>query len=473
MIQIKNPVRTKGAKMETSDNRPDEQDYIPKHEKIPDENSGAAPPPDIPEQPNQPVYDDFMYEPIGFGDAGLDAQALDIMDDEKKEPGNAWAITLFITLIIVALALSVFGIWHDITNSKEAVDRIVESRRVVLFQNSKPDSALESEFNRDENGRYSPEAVASMVKPSIVEIFTYGDVMRTQLIGTGSGVVLSEDGYIVTNAHVLLANGYHSIAAEDGNVYEAKIIGRDAKTDIAVIKVDGHKFSPATLGNSSEAKVGEQVMAIGNPAGLTGSVTDGIISAVDRRIKGDSTGFEMTCIQTNAQISPGNSGGALVNMYGQVIGITSSKYVSNSLEGLGFAITIDDALPIIKELIANGFIDGRFRIGIMLIDMSSYEHRATIEKDLGYKIPDDFKGIYVSEIMEDSDINNTDFKAKDFITEINGKTVSTYDEFYDTISKSYGAGDMVPATCAHISKDGDVTYYNIEFLLLEDTSGDY
>ncbi|MDE6774871.1 MAG: S1C family serine protease, partial [Ruminococcus sp.] len=183
--------------------------------------------------------------------------------------------------------------------------------------------------------------------------------------------------------------------------------------------------------------------------------------------------FEMNCLQTNAAISPGNSGGALVNMYGQVIGITSSKYVSGYYEGLGFAITINEAKPIIEELINNGFISGRFRIGITLIDMSSVQNTAVVREELGFDIPEGFSGIYINDISEDSDIANTALQKGDFIIEINSIPVKTYDELYDAITASYGAGDYVPATCAHIDADGMITKYNIEFMLMEDTSGNY
>ena len=270
-----------------------------------------------------------------------------------------------------------------------------------------------------------------------------------------------------------MSKGYHIIKTSDDKAYEAKVIGRDVKTDIAIIKISASNLKPAVFGDSDEVAVGEQVMAIGNPAGLSGSVTDGIVSAVNRKIKSDSTGFEMNCIQTNADISPGNSGGALVNMYGQVIGITSSKYVSSYYEGLGFAITINEAAPIIDELISQGFVSGRFRIGIQLIDMSSDIKIMTIEEELGFELPEDFSGIYIAEISEDCDIANTELKVGDFITEINGKTIKTYNDLYTTISGLYGAGDTVPATCAHLMKNGNIEYYNIEFKLMEDTSGNY
>ena len=354
------------------------------------------------------------------------------------------------------LIIAIFGIIHDIVKSDEIVDKIGNPQQVVLYKESKPKGANDEENFKDENGKYTPEGVASLVKPSIVKIYTYSDYagyMAKKTEGTGSGIVLNEDGYIVTNAHVLKADGFHKVETNDGDFYDAKIIGRDAKTDIAVIKVNAKDLTPATLGDSDEAMVGEQVIAIGNPANLSNTVTDGIVSAVNRKIRSDSTGFEMNCIQTNADISPGNSGGALVNMYGQVIG--------------------NEASPVIEELIKNGFVGGRFRIGIRLRDMETEEKRKALEEVLGYELPEDFKGIYIDSIDEDSDIAKTELKAGDFITEINGKTVSTYDELYDTISSQYEAGDTVPATCAHVDKKGKIDYYNIEFKLMEDTSGNY
>lgn len=428
------------------------------------------------QQPNRPVYDRFMYEPIGFEELERGNGSSDAAEKKSRPTSEKAIAALFFILVFIAAGISVFGIVHDLLKSDEIVDKIGNPQQVVLYKESKPKGANDTENFKDENGRYTTEGAAALVKPSIVKIYTYADYagyVAKKTVGTGSGIVLNEEGYIVTNAHVLQADGYHKVETVDGDFFDAKIVGRDAKTDIAVVKVNAKDLTPATLGDSDEAMVGEQVIAIGNPANLSNTVTDGIVSAVNRKIRSDSTGFEMNCIQTNADISPGNSGGALVNMYGQVIGITSSKYVSAEFEGLGFAITINEASPVIEELIKNGFVAGRFRIGIRLRDMETDAKREALEELIGYKLPEDFKGIYIDSIDEDSDIANTDLKKGDFITEINGKTVSTYDELYDTISSQYEAGDTVPATCAHVDKDGNVSYYSIEFKLMEDTSGNY
>lgn len=437
--------------------------YIPKHERYND---------DYGHEEKTPVYDEFMYKPVGFEEEKPVPPVPDIRK-RKSTGGEKFIIFLFIMIILLSTALALYGIANDIYRSKDVIDKIKTTQHVVLYQEKKPEGANDLSNFVDENGKYTIEGVAAAVKDSIVEIYTYSDSSHNVLSGTGSGVVMSEDGYIVTNAHVLQADGYHTVHTADGKIYDAKIIGRDSKTDIAVIKTENANLVPALFGNSDEAIVGEQVIAVGNPAGLSNTVTDGIISAVNRKIRSDSTGFEMDCIQTNADISPGNSGGALVNMYGQVIGITSSKYVSSSFEGLGFAITINEAMPVIEELIDNGYISGRFRIGIQLIDMDSPEKLILIEQELGFELPEGFEGIYIDTISEDCDIAKTKLKPGDFITEIDGTSVKTYDELYDAISSKYGAGDKVPAKCANVSKNGKITYYDIEFKLMEDTSGDY
>lgn len=441
------------------------ENYIPKYEKSGEEYY---------HEEKKPVYDDFMYEPVGFEENEPVVPELPVnIRTRKSTGGEKFIIFLFIMIILLAVALAVYGIANDVYKSRSFMEKFQSLQHIVLYQQTKPEGANDLSNFVDENGRYTIEGAAAAVKDSIVEIYTYNDSSHNILSGTGSGVVISADGYIVTNAHVLQADGYHSVHTVDDKIYDAQVIGRDSKTDIAVIKVNNANLVPAVLGNSDEAIVGEQVIAVGNPAGLSNTVTDGIISAVNRKIRSDSTGFEMDCIQTNADISPGNSGGALVNMYGQVIGITSSKYVSSSFEGLGFAITINEALPIIEQLIDNGYISGRFRIGIQLIDMSSENKIVLIEQELGFKLPEDFYGVYIDAVSEDCDIANTKLKAGDFITEINGTPVKTYDELYDTISSEFGAGDKVPAKCASVDKKGKVTYYDIEFKLMEDTSGDY
>lgn len=459
----------------------DEKENIYTDGETADENiSKAINETDVPVQENpQADYNtSFVHEPIGFQQNSqinyTEMKAIEEIKIKKQHIRHEHTlIIMFFILIMITLFLGIYGIVADIAGSGKNLSASGNAQNVVIYQNAKPDGANELENFIDDNGRYTTEGAAAAVRESIVEIYTYSDSLHKTLLGTGSGVILSDDGYIVTNAHVLDAKGYHDVHTVDNKIYSAKIVGRDTKTDIAVLKITADKLSPAVLGNSDEVMVGEQVIAVGNPAGLSNTVTDGIVSAVNRKVKSDSTGFEMNCIQTNADISPGNSGGALVNMYGQVIGITSSKYASTLYEGLGFAITINEAKPIIEELINNGFIGGRFRIGITLIGMNDAPSILTIESELGFELPSGFRGIYINDISEDCDIANTELKIGDFITKIDGTPVSTYDELYNAITAKYGAGDKVPATCAHVDENGEISQYEIEFMLMEDTSGDY
>lgn len=467
-----NDEKTDASQSEAEENSAAEAEVNDEHDE-PHRESEAPPP--------ERKYDDFMYEPIGFENqessegeyVPVEGEAVQPKKKHRRTSNERVIILLLALIFLVTIIVAVVSSIRDISRSSDTFSNYTIADSVVIYKSSKPEGANDEENYIDEDGKYTTEGIAAEVRPSIVEIYTYSDIQHSSLVGTGSGIVISEDGYIVTNAHVLQSDDYHTITTYDDKTYEAKIIGRDSKTDIAIIKVSGVTLQPAVLGDSDEVVVGEQVMAIGNPAGLSGTVTDGIVSAVNRKIKSDSTGFEMNCIQTNADISPGNSGGALVNMYGQVIGITSSKYVSSSYEGLGFAITINDAIPIIEELINQGYVSGRFRIGIELIDMSSDTNISAIEELLGFSLPEDFKGVYIASISEDADISNTALEVGDFITAINGKSISTYDDLYDTISSMYSAGDTVPATCAHVDENGNIDYYEIEFMLMEDTSGDY
>lgn len=324
----------------------------------------------------------------------------------------------------------------------------------------------------DESGKYTTEGIAVAVRPSVVEIYTYSDTNYNTIYGTGSGVIMSDDGYVITNAHVLEGAKSYTAVTYDGTKYKVSIVGKDTKTDLAVIKITTEDtLTPAEFGNSDEVVLGEQVMAIGNPGGLTGSITGGYVSGLNRKIKTDSTGFEMNCIQTDAAISPGNSGGALVNMYGQVIGITSSKYVNSSYEGLGFAITINDAKPIIDELISNGYVSGRYKIGI---NFYSPQYAPVIfESETGFTYPENIQGVLIGGIEEDCDIANTEIQAWDFITEVEGQKVTNYDSLMAALENK-NADDTVKAHVVRIiNADGDTKEFDILFRLMPDTSGNY
>lgn len=350
----------------------------------------------------------------------------------------------------------------------------------IIYREGKPtNSNVEKGTGTD--GKYTVEELAAAVSPSIVQI-SAEDADGT-VGSTGSGIILSENGYILTNAHVV--NSFDSFEITTYNSdkpYKAKLIGYDSKSDLAVMQIKANDLIPATIGYSEELSVGEEVVAIGNPAGLTSSVTKGIVSALGRQIRSGSTGFYMDCIQTDAAISPGNSGGALVNMYGQVVGVTSSKYAStyyggSAYEGLGFAISIDQAMPIAEELIKQGYISGRVRIGITFTSLTS--EVAQTEFAANFNITDSpcKEGLWISAIDPKCDIAKSELSVNDIILSVNGQKVNDYDDL-SAIIMEHKAGDELTATCRRYAFGNEKDTlkhrdFTIKFKLMEDTSGDY
>lgn len=409
-----------------------------------------------------------------------------IKAEGKPRKSNALIVTLLILIFAMISALTIYCIYADIRQGSITYNKVYNNLNsdIELEAQNKPVVAKDSDY-RDENGKYTTEGLAEFIRPQIVEIYTYSSDNPDYMIGSGSGIIITKDGYIVTNTHVLEGSQYSLLDETDvkkpdsfivntynDKQFQAEIVGRDSKTDIAVIKIKANNLPAAELGDSDETVLCERVAAIGNPAGLTGSITDGIVSGLNRKIKADSTGFEMDCIQTNAAISPGNSGGALVNMYGQVIGITSSKYVSSSYEGLGFAITINEAKPVIEELISQGYVSGRIKIGITFYSMDNEYTLSVFKEKYGRKLPEKLNGLWVTDISKDCDVSNTELKTDDFILSINGVKVHNYDDL-SLILEGKKAGDVLKAKCARIDDKLNITYFDIEFKVMEDTSGNY
>lgn len=295
-----------------------------------------------------------------------------------------------------------------------------------------------------------PQIIAK-ARPSVVAISTVSGWST----GTGSGVIMTEDGTIMTNAHVVSGAQSITVRVMDGTEYEATLLGVDEKTDLAVIKIDATGLTPAEFGDSSSIVQGEIAVAIGNPLGLAfeGSVTQGIISAVSREIEVD--GRTMTYIQTDAAINPGNSGGALVNGSGQVIGINSVKVSSSDVEGLGFAIPISVALPIAEQLTTYGYVTGRPSIGIGGEDVTDY-------MVYYYRIP---RGVLVGLVTPDSGAEAGGVEVGDVIVGLNGVSVSSMDELTNEKDK-FSPGDTVTLT---VYRSGE--YVELDVVLGESTGG--
>lgn len=300
---------------------------------------------------------------------------------------------------------------------------------IIIDQKSKPNP------NDSNYAVLNAVGVAKIVSNSVVEIWTYANTDQFQPNGQGSGIVLTTDGYIITNAHVVEAAKKFLVMFSDGTEYEALLVGMDLKTDLAVLKVDANGLDAAIFGNSDELELGEDIITIGSPSGLSGTITKGIVSGLNRRIISDYDSYQMNCIQIDAAISPGNSGGALVNMYGQVVGINSSKYVSHEIEGIGFAISINEARPIIETLIKDGEIKGRVRIGIVFVPVS----------DTVAKMSGKVAGLHIQSIDDECDIAQSGLRINDVITHINSTKVTTLEQVHDLINDK-SPGDKISAT---------------------------
>ncbi len=293
--------------------------------------------------------------------------------------------------------------------------------------------------------------VVQKVRPSVVGVIT--ESFRTySTSSTGSGIILSEDGYIVTNNHVVEGGDSIAVTLDDGETYAAELIGTDVKSDIAVLKIDAQNLPAAEFSDSSQVEVGEAAIAIGNPLGLNGTVTAGIISAVDREIQVGSS--NMVLLQTDASINPGNSGGALLNEYGQVIGVNSAKISSEDSEGLGFAIPSNTVGPIVEELIDKGYVSGRPLTGISGRNVSALTAAF-------YNIP---QGILVDQVAPESDAAAKGLTAGDVIIGVDDIRVENISDAC-TLRDEHKAGDTMKLT---FYRQGSTHEINIQ--LMEETN---
>lgn len=287
-------------------------------------------------------------------------------------------------------------------------------------------------------------SVVTKCADSVVEITIetqstlYGHYTYTQE-GNGSGVIISSDGYILTNNHVISGANKISVALRDGTKYEATLIGTDSKTDVAIIKIDANNLTTAVLGDSDALVVGELAIAIGNPLGqLGGTVTDGIISALEREIKLDNS--TMNLIQTNAAINPGNSGGGLFNANGELIGIVVAKSSGVDVEGLGFAIPINDVKDVINDLLEHGYATNRAFLGVQLTDTSynnsnSFSFYSMFFNQMNY-------GALVTDVVADSPAEKAGIQKNDIIVSVNNEVVSQASDVTSKIS-DFEVGDKI------------------------------
>ena len=327
----------------------------------------------------------------------------------------------------------------------------------VVIQQVAPSSTADSASGSDSSitaasccgSSLTTEQVADRVSPSVVVITTeqvvysqwswYGQNQVES--GAGSGVIISSDGYILTCAHVV--DGASTITVTIGDKdYTATVVGEDSTSDIAVIKVDADGLTPAIVGDSDKLAVGDNVLAVGNPLGeLGGTVTSGIVSALNRSvsIQSSSSGSPRSLIQMDASVSPGNSGGGLFNMNGELIGIVNAKSSSSDAEGLGFAIPINDAIKVAQELLENGYVTGRPYLGITYLGVEDAQTAA----QLGVNA----YGVYVVEVVKGGPAERAGLQSGDRIVSIDGTEIASKDDL-GTLMQKHAAGDTLNITIA-------------------------
>ena len=320
------------------------------------------------------------------------------------------------------------------------------ANRTTLLEGTRPATVVEVSNVTGKDPLTAPEIYAAYVGSTVgitTEIVTTnGWGQPVSQAAAGSGFVITDDGYILTNYHVIEDASSIQVSFIDGSTYDAELVGGESENDIAVLKIDAAGLTPVVIGDSDNVKVGEQVVAIGNPLGeLTYSMTQGIISAKDRSIT-MSDGTVMNMLQTDTAINNGNSGGPLFDMYGQVIGITSAK-LSNSatagsgatIEGLGFAIPINDIKGMVEDIIANGYVTGKPYMGITVTTVPE-----SVASQYGLS-----QGALVKSVDSSSCAAKAGLKENDIITAIDGQTVLSSAELVEA-KKDYKAGDTITLT---------------------------
>lgn len=399
-------------------------------------------------------------------------------EPKKKKNNLSGFVALFLSVAVLGTGTGLLGsyignryltndksVTYDTTVPPSLLSQVGESENqsVTDKQTASTPSAGTSAL-KDENGEYYQVAdLVDAVEYTVVEVENY-QKSRTEetLAGSGSGIIISSDGYIITNNHVISNADLIKVIIrtseneDDNKTYNATLIGTDKNTDIAVLKIDATNLLYAELGDSDTLRVGDTVIAIGNPSGLVGTVTKGIVSGLNRYYETD-TG-ELSSIQTDAAVNFGNSGGAMFDMAGKVVGIVNAKIVSDGSDNLGFAITINEAKPIIEDLTSKGYVSGRPILGITLFYVNEY---------VGYAQGME-PGLYVTEINEELPVAESGLKVGDSIVSMDGTDVLTLDDV-SAVLNTKKPGDTVKTTVLRSDTLGNRKYVDLEITISEYT----
>ena len=403
----------------------------------------------------QPPYQPYGYRPYPNGNDPWKMPEYPTPQPRKKKKGRTGKVILgiFASLMgLVILAFAGFGVYSFVNDmitlpgisieQDKGPEEITPPADQPKAPDKDPAPSLQGSSKPFDNvqspadGVLTTAQINEKVAPSVVGIIQYR-TNNLQATGSGSGIILSANGYIATNAHVVDNADSLEVVLSDGTAYPGKVVGADHKTDLAVVKIEADGLIPAELGISGELTVGEKAVAIGNPGGMTyaGSVSEGIISGLNRSIRAADDGYTMNFIQTDAAISPGNSGGALVNEFGQVVGINSQKMAADGYEGIGLAIPVDEAMPILEDLMNYGRVRGRVKLGITAYELNEYVAAVN-------GVP---SGILIDSVEKSSSLNAAGVQAGDIITEFEGTKVNSLLGLLD-VMRDYKPGDQVTLT---------------------------
>ncbi|MEA5018440.1 MAG: trypsin-like peptidase domain-containing protein [Erysipelotrichaceae bacterium] len=364
--------------------------------------------------------------------------------DNKRKP-------IFKTLIkgIMVFTLAISGGYIGTTWAIK--EHLLDDQTTVLYQAA--ERYINNRVVPTINEELSISQVAALTADSVVEIKTeaavYNNFMQQYVTsGSGSGVILTADGYIITCYHVIGNVSRIIVRLNNGEEYEASLVGQDIDNDIAIIKIKATSLSPVVIGNSSLMVVGDTVVAIGNPLGeLGGTVTSGILSALDRKITIDGT--SMNLMQTNAAVNPGNSGGGLFNAYGELIGIVNAKTSGNSIEGIGFAIPIDTIKDTIQQIIEKGYVTGKRMLGITIVEINDQQTATQ------YGVSE--FGVYITSVAADSLALEVGLKVNDRIVALNNIEIKSVAELQQLYRNSL-VGETVTIKVMRNNKEIDISF---------------
>ena len=363
------------------------------------------------------------------GDGGMPGAPMGGGEPPRKKRGIGKKVLAGVLALVLVAAVSFGGGFAGYLVASK------NGGQTVMYQAASGGSATSTSSTggslSDVAGAVTPSVVVVTTEQIVTDNYFWGG--QQVLSGAGSGVILTTDGYIVTNYHVVEGAQQITVTLHDDSTYTATVVGSDQQSDIALLKIDAAGLTPAVLGDSDSVQVGAVVIAVGNPMGtLGGTVTDGIVSALNRDISVE--GNEMTLMQTSAAISPGNSGGGLFNTNGELIGIVNAKYSDEDAEGLGFAIPVNTMKTVVQDLLENGYVTGRPALGITVITVGD------VQTAMQYGVSS--LGVYVNSVDEGSGAEAAGMKAGDRIVSIGTQLVESTDDVTNAL-KSYNVGDVV------------------------------